>query len=113
MLGLALLIGGAVLGVGLIATFWNEIQAWLKRVVEKVKTVVQGVVQGVRIFFARMQGIGKEISRNYAKVGMKWQETIVKKTVELSEIPEEYRKRMVIDSEEYEFTDELENQLSQ
>lgn len=111
MIGLALLIGGAIVAGGLIATFWEQIRNWLNRVIEKVKNVVQGTVQGVRIFFSKMQETGKEISKNYVKVGMKWQETVVKRTVEISEIPEEYRNRMITDEEEYEFTDELENLL--
>ena len=112
MLGLGLLLAGTIVGMGIIAVFWEQIRDWLKRVVEKVRSVVQGAIQGVRIFFTKMREAGKEISKNYVKVGMKWQETIVQRTVEFSEIPEEYRNRMVVDSEEYEFTDELANQLS-
>lgn len=111
MIGTMLLLSGAILGVGIIATFWEQIRQWLTRVLDKVKTMVQGAVQGVRIFFAKMQEAGKEISKNYVKVGMKWQETVVKRTVELSEIPPEYLNKMILNDEEYEFTDELENQL--
>ena len=89
MLGTMLLLGAVILGGGVIATFWNEIVGWLKRILEKVKTVVKGTVEGFRIFFSKMQGVGKEISKNYAKVGAKWQETIVERTVEVTDIPPE------------------------
>lgn len=112
MIGTMLLIGAAIVGGGLIATFWRQIVDWMKRVLEKVKTLVQGVVAGFRIFFSRMQGAGKEISKNYAKVGTKWQETIVERTVEISEIPEEYLQRMTASEKEYEFTEELEKQIT-
>ena len=112
MIGTMLLIGAAIVGGGLIATFWRQIVDWMKRVLEKVKTLVQGVVAGSRIFFSKMQDAGKEISKNYAKVGTKWQETIVERTVEISEIPEEYLNKMAISGQEYEFTEELEKQLA-
>ena len=113
MIGAMLLVGAAIIGGGLIAAFWKQIVEWLNRILEKVKTLVQGAVAGFRIFFSRMQGVGKEISKNYAKVGAKWQETIVERSVEISEIPEEYLKKMEVSGQEYEFTEELERQLAQ
>ena len=96
----ALLTAGAiVVGAGIIATFWNEILGWLHRILDKLKTMIQGT--------------GKQIAKNYAKVGTKWKETIVEKTVELSDIPEEYRQKMLNSNTEYEFTEELESQLAQ
>lgn len=113
MLGTALLIGGLILGVGVIAAFWKEIQAWLKKVLEKIRVVVKGTVEGVRVFFSRLHGVGKEISKNYTKVGMKWKETVVVKNVEIDEIPEEYRKNLAIEGKEYDYTNELERELQQ
>ena len=113
MIGTLLLLTGVIAGAGIIATFWKEIVNWMKRILEKIKTMVQGTVEGFKVFFTRMQGVGKEISKNYVKVGTKWQETIVEKTVELSEIPKEYLDKMTISEREYDFTEELEQQLSQ
>ena len=113
MIGTLLLLTGVIAGAGIIATFWKEIVNWLKRILDKIKTMVQGTVEGFKVFFTRMQGMGKEISKNYVKVGTKWQETIVEKTVELSEIPKEYLDKMTISEREYYFTEELEQQLTQ
>ena len=55
MIGTMLILGGAILGAGIIATFWEQIRQWLARVLDKVKTLVKGAVQGVRIFFTKMQ----------------------------------------------------------
>lgn len=112
MIGTLLLVTGVIAGVGVIATFWKEIVNWLKRILDKVKTMVQGTVEGFKIFFSRMQGMGKEISKSYAKVGTKWQETIVEKTVEISDIPKEYLEKMIMNEKEYDFTEELEQQLA-
>lgn len=110
----ALLTAGAiVVGAGIIATFWNEILGWLHRILDKLKTMIQGTIEGFKIFFSKMEGTGKQIAKNYAKVGTKWKETIVEKTVELSDIPEEYRQKMLISNTEYEYTEELERQLAQ
>ena len=113
MIGTILLLGAAVIGGGLIATFWNAIVDWLKRVLEKLKTLVQGAVEGFRIFFVNMQNTAKQISKNYAKVGMKWQETIVERTVEINDIPKEYLEKMTTYGKQYEYTQELERQLTQ
>lgn len=109
-----LIMGAAIIaGTSLIAKFWNTIVSWLKRVYEKLRTIVQGVLQGTTIFFKKMGEAAKEISKNYAKVGTKWQETIVQKNIDANEIPEEYRAKMRMNNTEYEFTDELEMQLQQ
>ena len=114
MLLSALLIGGTIIGVGsLIAAFWTQIRSWLVKILEKLRTVVKGAIEGVRIIFSRIGSAIKEISKNYAKVGTEWQETVVERTVELSEIPEEYRQRLQIEDKQYEFTEELQNQLTQ
>lgn len=102
-----------IAGTSLIVKFWNTIVSWLKRVYDKIKTMIQGVLKGSTIFFKKMGEAAKEISKNYAKVGTKWQETIVQKSISASEIPEEYLAKMKRNDTEYEFTDELEMQLQQ
>lgn len=112
---LSWLITSAVLmaGTSLVVKFWNTIVSWLKRVYDKLRDIIQGVIQGTKIFFKKMQEAAKEISKNYAKVGTKWQETIVEKNISANEIPEEYLNRMSSNNVEYEFTKELEMQLNQ
>ncbi len=112
MIGTMLLIGAAIVGGGVIAAFWKEIVNWLRRILDKVKAMVQGTVEGFKIFFSRMQGTGKEIAKNYAKIGTKWQETIVERTVEITDIPQEYLNKMTKSDTAYEFTKELERQLA-
>lgn len=108
-----LIMGAAVIaGASLLVKFWNTVVSWLKRVYEKIRTVVQGVLQGTTIFFKKIGEAAKEISKNYAKVGTKWQETVVMKSIGTNEIPEEYLQTMRRDNVEYEFTDELEMQLN-
>lgn len=108
ILGAALIVGTSV-----VIAFWNDVLSWLKRVTEKVKTVVKGVLQGTCIFLKKMKEAAKEISKNYAKVGTKWQETIVEKTISYNEIPEEYRNRIQVDNLEYDYTKELQLQMQQ
>lgn len=109
-----LIMGATVIaGASVIATFWNSIVRWLKRVFEKLQSLVQGVIHGTRIFFKKMKEAAIEISKHYSKVGTKWQETIVDKNVSVNEIPPEYLKKMNRKNKEYEFTEELEMQLNQ
>ncbi len=108
IMGATLLVGASAL-----ATFWNNIINWLKRVYKKLETVIKGVLHGSRIFMKKMGEAVKEISKNYSKVGTKWQETIVDKNIALNEVPDEYLNKMSVNNREYEFSDELEMQLHQ
>lgn len=109
-----LILGATIIaGTSLVVKFWNTIVSWLKRVYEKLRSMIRGVLKGTTIFFKKMGEAAKEISKNYAKVGTKWQETVVQKSITVDEIPEEYRMKMKRDNAEYEFTDELEMQLQQ
>ncbi len=113
MIPILWILGGAVLAagvVGLVATFWNDILDFLRRAVQKVKAVVQGVLHGSKIFLKKMREAVQEISRHYSKVGNRWQETIVTRTVSESEIPEEILQKARL-NQEYDITDELEMQL--
>lgn len=88
----ALIAGAAIIaGASLLAAFWNDITAWLKRAFQKVKEVVQAVVLGTKIFIKKMGEAFKEISKHYSKKGVKWQETIVTKEISASEVPDEIK----------------------
>ena len=110
MITIALVSGGFIVGGGIIATFWKKVQSWLIRVYEKISTKIEGTIQGVRIALVKLQEGAREISKNYAKVGTKWQETIVYRSVEINEIPEKYRDRLVL-NQEVDYTEEFESLL--
>ena len=63
----ALLFGAAVIaGAGIVAAFWNDLVAFLKKAVEKVRAVVAGIVYGTKVFIRKIGEAFKEISRNYS-----------------------------------------------
>jgi len=104
---------GAVLTagvIGIVATFWNDIIAFLKNAVEKVKQVVAGVVYGCKVFVKKLSEGVREISRHYSKVDGYWQETTVTKTISEREVPPEILERAK-NQEELDITNELELQL--
>ena len=100
----------AIIGIGLIATFWNDILDFLKKAARKVKEVVKGFLYGSKVFLKKMREGVKEITKHYSKVNDRWEETIVSRTVPASEIPEEILQKARM-NEEYDITDELEMQL--
>ena len=101
----ALLWGAGILaGVGIVAAFWNDIVKFLKKAVEKVRRLVEGVVYGCKVFVKKMREAVKEISRHYSK------ETTVTKVISESEVPPEILERARA-NEELDITDELEMQL--
>lgn len=113
MIFTALLLGAGVLvGIGLVAVFWNDIVSFLKKAVNKVKELVSGVVYGFKVFVKKISEGIKEISRHYSKVGQQWQETTITRNVSESEVPEEIRNKAMY-SEELDITDELEMKLQE
>lgn len=58
------------------------------------------------------KNIGKEISKNYSKVGEKWQVTEVSREIPADKIPDEIYDRMEMeDSDSLELTEDIEAQL--
>lgn len=102
----------AIAGVGLLATYWNNLIGWLKRALRKVAEIVRNVVYGSKVFIRKIQEGIKEISKHYSKDNLgKWQETIVTKTISESEVPKEIREKAE-SCYEYDITNELELQLN-
>lgn len=110
----ALLFGAAVIaGAGIVAAFWNDLVAFLKKAVEKVRALVAGIVYGTKVFIRKIGEAFKEISRNYSKVDDHWQETIVTREIPASKVPEDIlaRANEIGYGQELDITDELEMQL--
>ena len=107
-----LLWGAAIIaGVGIVAAFWFDLVKFLKKAVEKVRQVVDGVVYGFKVFVTKMREGVREISRHYSKVDQHWEETTVTRTVSESEVPPEILARAEA-YRELDITDELEMELS-
>ena len=69
MLLTTLLWGAAfIAGVGIVAAFWNDLVNFLKKAVQKVRQIVEGIVYGCKVFVKKMREGVKEISRHYSKV---------------------------------------------
>lgn len=94
--------------VGAIAVFWNSILDWIKRAIVKVQEIVQGVLYGTNIFMTKVKEAAVEIQKHYSKIGTKWQETIVKRNVGYSELPEEIQQKINRNNVEVDMTQELE-----
>lgn len=111
-----ILLGAALLGTAAVAyTFWDEIKAFLKESLEKVKKMVKGTIIGVCTFIQTKdisKGI-KAFNKFYSKTSDgKWTETIVSKEVSEDEIPEHIRRKAERASgKEVEITDELQHEL--
>lgn len=104
---------GAVItaaAVGIVAVFWQDFLDFLKKAVNRVRQMVEGVLYGSKVFIRKLAEGVREISKHYSKVDEHWQETIVTRTVSASEVPEEILKKAPND-EEVDITDEMELQL--
>ncbi len=111
MLLSTLLWGAAIIaGVGIVATFWNDLVSFLKKAAQKVSEIVSGVVYGCKVFLRKVREGAKEISRHYSKVDQHWEETTITRVVPESEVPPEILERASTNSE-LDITEELEMQL--
>ena len=109
-------IGAAVVVSTLLDLFYDDIIKWLKVIGEVAKKAVQGVLIGCKTFInvgrAAVRAAGKEISRNYSKVGDQWQVTEVERNVTADKIPDEIYQQAEQNSEDLlELTQDIEAQL--
>ena len=112
-IAMTLLAGAVVIGTGLAAKFWNSAVDWIKRAAEKVKDIVKKATVGVRIFLKKMGEAYKEISKHYSKNGTVWEETIVQRNCDPSEVPAEIlEKAKAYEGQETDISKELKMQLS-
>ncbi|MCM1508119.1 MAG: hypothetical protein NC177_13450 [Ruminococcus flavefaciens] len=109
-------VGAAVIISSLIDMFYDDIIKWLKTIGQVAKRVVQGALIGCKTFInvgrATLRTAGKEISKNYSKVGEQWQVTEVSRDVPSDKIPDEiYQQSMQVNSDMLELTQDIEAQL--
>jgi len=109
-------IGAAVVIATLLDLFYDDIIKWLKVIGQVAKKAVQGILVGCKTFInvgrAAIRTAGKEISRNYSKVGERWQVTEVSRDVPPDKIPDEiYQQSMQTEGDMLELTKDIEAQL--
>ncbi len=111
MIPIAILIGAAIFGFGLVAKFWKEILSWLKRSYEKLKSIVNGVIKGSKIFIRKLYEGYQELAKYYSKNRLgQWEETVVTRRVNENEVPEDIRE-MAETGRETDITEEMEYAL--
>lgn len=109
-------IGAAAVISTLLDLFYDDIIKWLKVIGQVAKTAVQGVLIGCKTFInvgrATLRTAGKEISKNYSKVGNQWQVTEVERNVAADKIPDEiYQQAEQTRADMLELTEDIEAQL--
>ena len=108
-----LLGAAAIVGTGIIVSYWNNILDWVKRAINKVREVIKHVVYGTKVFIKKMNEAIKEISKHYSQDELgRWKETIVSREIPASEVPPEIRAKAMQMNQEVDITNELELQLS-
>lgn len=109
-------IGAATVLVTLLDYFYDDIIKWLQTVGKVAEKMIQGTLIGCKTFInvgkAALRATGKEISRNYSKIGDQWQVTEVERNVNADQIPDEiYQQAETVDSDMLELTKDIEAQL--
>jgi hypothetical protein len=107
---------GAAVVVSMLDQFYDDIIQWLRLVGQAAKKVVQGVLIGCKTFInvgkATLRAAGKEISKNYSKIGDQWQVTEVSKNVSADKIPDEiYQQAEQTTDDLLDLTQDIEAQL--
>lgn len=111
MLSILALAGATIIGVTLVAVFWNSIKDWILRAAKKVQEIISGIVYGAKVLIRKLQDGFKEISKHYSKNGTVWEETIVTRTVSESEVPDEIKAKASM-YEDTDITHEMELEIA-
>jgi uncharacterized protein (UPF0297 family) len=109
MIPILLLIGGAIIGA-IVALYWRELLSWMQRAIEKIKQIAKGVLEGAKTFIARMHDGIKNIAKYYSRdmITNEYEETVTKKAVNESDVPEELRAKIRLQMDvEFDTTDEF------
>lgn len=108
---LAAIAGGAV--GALVATFWKQIVSWFKKAWEKLTEAFKKGFKGVKAFLTKIAGVIKNLAKYYSfnASTKKWQETVVTREVDPSEVPEEFRTELK-SSDQIDISDEFTKQLT-
>lgn len=78
---------------GVLKQFWEKFHNWIKKALDAVRNLIKAVVYGVTVFVKKTGEAIKEISKHYTKKQNQWEETVVTRMVDESEVPEEIRNR--------------------
>lgn len=111
----AAVLAGVIVGTGLLAIFWRDIQSAFYRMFEKVKQMFHHNAEGVRVSLTRRNGQMANVLKTYHRdeVGV-WHETVARKNVAENEIPKEYLQQALNlrDEESLDMTEQLQLQLA-
>lgn len=112
MIEIALILGAAIIAGGtIIARYWNQILSFMKKVIQKLKGKIKGILMGSAVFIKRAGDRIQNRTKHYAKDELgTWHEKIVTLEQKEEEVPSQYRKYATID-DEFDLTSELENQI--
>lgn len=112
-IAIILAIGAAIY---LLHKYWQNIVNWIKKAVEKIKEVLNVVVEGARTFICRTRDglVNKSIQYNKNEKTKEFEETVFTRNVNESEVPPEILAKLRnISMDTYvETTEELEMALS-
>ncbi len=100
---------GVILGACLLAEFWDDINDWIKKQVERLKRTA---VKGVKVFIKKVKEFYQEILKIYRQEGGEWIERteIREKKISEDEVPKEIRDKAK-NGNETDITEEYEEQL--
>lgn len=110
-----LLIGAAAFAAGVvIAKYWKQIVAVLKKIVDLLPPGIKKYVEGVVTLVRKVADVVKNIFKTYAynRETKEWTETTHTKTVSEDEVPEHIRKR-VQKEREVDISDEVQEHLEE
>ncbi len=103
-------IGAAATLVATLAEYWQELVEWVKKCINAVKKLIEGIVYGFKVFITKVSEAIKEISKHYSKEGNQWTETIQTRVISADEVPDEILAKARY-NKETDITEDMEEQL--
>lgn len=95
-ISLLLFVAGAVGTTVVVATYWEEIRAWVKEIYHALPPSIQQTLKGAISLIQKLANSIKNVMKYYSYNSQtnKWTETIVSKDVDESTVPEHIRMKL-------------------
>lgn len=110
MIAAAVFLAFSAFAIAALAYFWRDIVEWIQKAIKKISEFLNAAIEGVKTFLARTHDGLKKKSKYYNrnKLTGEWEETVLTKSVDESEIPPELLRKAAKDNyDDVSITDEL------
>ena len=101
----------------LLSALWQKFVSWLKKGLEKIKQIVNNMIQGAQVFLEKVDNMFRRISKYYSETDEgKWRvDTVVtKKLISFDDVPDDIKlkAKRVVEGGTIDISQDVDNTLT-